>query len=145
MRQFHSDFYFFFNFFGSNFFLNGFPNPFTAHSMPSFLFDLKFHFSLVVFLFTCGILTLIFCFFFIFWSDYLKNGFLNSLIVHSRSSCFSVLSMKILWIVRQDLSCYVFLLRRHDFCYDHMTSQPLFVHSFMQFQLSCMRDVIFRS
>ena len=34
---------------------------------------------------------------------------------------------------------------RHDFCYDHMTSQPLFVHSFMQFQLNCMCDVIFRS
>ena len=38
-----------------------------------------------------------------------------------------------------------FLFRRHDFCYDHMTSQPLFVHSFMQFQLNCMCDVIFRS
>ena len=30
---------------------------------------------------------------------------------------------------------------RHDFCYDHMTSQPLFVHWFMQFQLNCMCDV----
>ena len=39
----------------------------------------------------------------------------------------------------------VFLFRRHDFCYDHMTSQPLFVHSFMQFQMNCMCDVIFRS
>ena len=38
-----------------------------------------------------------------------------------------------------------FLFRRHDFCYDHMTSQPLFVHSFMQFQLNFMCDVIFRS
>ena len=38
-----------------------------------------------------------------------------------------------------------FLFRRHDFCYEHMTSQPLFVHSFMQFQLNCMCDVIFRS
>ena len=28
------------------FFLTGFPNPFTAHSRPSFLFELKFHFSL---------------------------------------------------------------------------------------------------
>ena len=36
-----------------------------------------------------------------------------------------------------------FLFRRHDFCYDHMT--PLFVHSFMQFQLNCMCDVIFRT
>ena len=51
----------------------------------------------------------------------------------------------ILWIVFQDSSCYVFLFRRHDFCYDHMTSQPLFVHSLMQFQLNCMCDVIFRS
>ena len=31
------------------------------------------------------------------------------------------------------------------FFYDHMTSQPLFVHSFMQFQLNCMCDVIFCS
>ena len=36
-------------------------------------------------------------------------------------------------------------VRRHDFCYDHMTSQPLFVHSFMQFELNCMCDVIFPS
>ena len=40
MRQFHSDFYCFFRFFGSDFFLNGFPSPFTAHSRPSFLFEL---------------------------------------------------------------------------------------------------------
>ena len=38
----------------------------------------------------------------------------------------------------------MFFFRRRDFCYDHMTSQPLFVHSFMQFQLKCVRDVIFR-
>ena len=58
----------FFRYFGSDFFLNGFPNPFTAHSRPSFLFELNFHFSLVVFfLFTYGILTLIFCFFFLFF------------------------------------------------------------------------------
>ena len=36
-------------------FLNGFPNPFIVHSTP--LFEPNFHFSLVVFLFTCGILT----------------------------------------------------------------------------------------
>ena len=29
----------FFQFFGSDFFLNGFPNPFTAHSRASFLFE----------------------------------------------------------------------------------------------------------
>ena len=38
-----------FRFFAPDFFLNGFPNPFTAHSRPSFLFELDFHFSLVVF------------------------------------------------------------------------------------------------
>ena len=66
----------FFRFFGSDFFLNGFPNPFTAHSRPSFLFELNFNFSLVVFLFTCGILRLFFfVFFLIFWSDFLKMVF----------------------------------------------------------------------
>ena len=39
----------FFSIFGSNFFLNGFSDPFTAHSRPSFLFELNFHFLLVVF------------------------------------------------------------------------------------------------
>ena len=39
----------FFRFFGSDFFLNGFLNPFTAHSRPRILFELNFHFSLVVF------------------------------------------------------------------------------------------------
>ena len=43
-----------------------FTNPFTAHSRPSFLFEFNFHFSLAVFLFTCGILTLIFCFSYFF-------------------------------------------------------------------------------
>ena len=66
----------FFSIFLIGFFPNGFPNPFTAHSRPSFLFDLNFHFSLVVFLFTCGILTLIFCFFsYFFLSDFFKMVF----------------------------------------------------------------------
>ena len=134
----------FFRFFGSEFFLNGFPNPFTALSRPSFLFELNFHSPMVF----CSHAAFWHCFFFWFFSYFLiwffKNGFLNSLVVHSSSS-FSVYSMKILWIVRQDLSCYVFLFRRHDFCYNHMTSQPVFVHSFMQFQQNCMCDVIFCS
>ena len=49
MRQFHSDFYCFFDFLDRIFVLNGFPNPFTVHSRPSFLFELNFYFSLVVF------------------------------------------------------------------------------------------------
>ena len=53
-----------FSVFWIGFFLNGFPNPFTAHSRPNFLFELNFNFSLVVFLFTCGILTLILFFFY---------------------------------------------------------------------------------
>ena len=41
-----------FRFFGSVFFLNGFPNPFIVHSLPGFfLFETNFRFSLVVFCF----------------------------------------------------------------------------------------------
>ena len=39
----------FFRFFESDFFLNGFPNPFVVHSRPSFLFEPIFYFSLVLF------------------------------------------------------------------------------------------------
>ena len=49
MRQCHFDAYCFFRFFGLVFFLDRFPNPFTAPSRPSFLFELNFHFSRVVF------------------------------------------------------------------------------------------------
>ena len=49
--------------FESDFFLTGFPNPLIVYSRPSFLFRPHFHFSLVVFVLTCGILKLIFCFF----------------------------------------------------------------------------------
>ena len=49
----HAETYFWFLllflFFGSHFFLYGFPNPFIVHSRPSFLFVPSFHFSLVVF------------------------------------------------------------------------------------------------
>ena len=38
-----------FEFFGSDVFLNGFPNPFLVHSRPSFLLESTFYFSLVVF------------------------------------------------------------------------------------------------
>ena len=48
----------------------------------------------------------------------------------------------------QDLSCYVFFISSSPFLlrpYDvTTTSNLLFVHSFMQFQLKCVRDVIFR-
>ena len=39
----------FFQFFGSDFFLFGFPNPFIVLSWPSFLLESNLHFSLVVF------------------------------------------------------------------------------------------------
>ena len=55
--------FFFFQFFGLIFFLNGFPNAFIVHSKPTFLFELIFFFSVVVFV-TCGILTLVFNFIF---------------------------------------------------------------------------------
>ena len=57
------------------------------------------------FLFACGILTLIFDF--LFLSDFFKKQF--SQFAHSPFYVyFLVKSLKILWIVRQDLSCYVF-------------------------------------
>ena len=61
----------FFRLIGSDFFSKWFSNPFTAHSRPSFLFELKFHFSLGVFLLTCGILILILFFSYLF-SFFLK-------------------------------------------------------------------------
>ena len=48
MRQFHFDFYSFFLFFGSGFFLNGFPNPFIVRSWSSFLFSRWKFFELYV-------------------------------------------------------------------------------------------------
>ena len=89
-----------FSIFWIGFFLSGFPNPFTAHSRPNFLFELNFNVSLVVF-----------CSHAAFWhwffrQDLFLNVFPNPFIVHSRSSF--VQSMEILWIVRLDLSCYVF-------------------------------------
>ena len=105
MRQFHSDF-FCFSFLLLIFFLNGFPNPFIVHSKPSFLLESNLHFSLLVFCFVLasGILTLIFCFFFVFWSNFLRNGFPNSLILRSRSTFLFI----------QDLSCCVFLVSSSD-------------------------------
>ena len=76
----------FFQFHGSDFFLNGFPNPFLVHSMLSVLVEPIFSFSPVVFLHMRH-LTLIFSFFKIFLSDFFfGNGFPNLLIVRSRSS-----------------------------------------------------------
>ena len=130
-------------FFGSDFFLNGFPNPFTALSRPSFLFELNFNFSTVVFFVHMRHFDIDFLFFFCFFYLIFLNGFLNSLIFHSRSSFFCLVNENSLNCT-SGLALLCFLFRRHDFCYDHMTSQPLFVHSFMQFQLNCMCDVIFR-
>ena len=65
------------------FFLNCFPNPFRAHSRPTFLFELNFYFSLVVFLFTC-------CFFTVFFEFlnqiFFLNCFPNPFIAHSGPS-----------------------------------------------------------
>ena len=59
MRQYHFDFYCF-SVFGSDF-LNSFSNPFIVHPGPSFLFEPNLPFFGSGFLFTCGILTSIFC------------------------------------------------------------------------------------
>ena len=53
-----------FQFFGSDFFLNGFPNPFIVHSKPIFL-ESNLHFSL----------------YFSLYMIFSRNGFPNSLIV----------------------------------------------------------------
>ena len=76
-----------FRFFGSEFYLNGFPNPFIVHSRNSFfLIELNYFFLQVFFvLFTCGILTMSFCFFSTFISNFLRDGFPKSLEVRSRS------------------------------------------------------------
>ena len=50
------------------------------------VFEPKIAFSPVVFLFTCGNLTLIFTAFRFFRSHFLLNGFPNPFIVHSRPS-----------------------------------------------------------
>ena len=120
IQHFDLDFY---CFFWIGFFLNGSLNPFVVPSRPNYLFELNFHFSLVVFL-KCCILTLIF-------------GFLNFLIKFF-SKLWKFYLVKILWIVRQDLSCFCLLYRRQDFCYNHMKSQPLFC-SFVHAILTGMR------
>ena len=50
------------------------------------MFEQKFVFSLVFFLFTCGNFTLIFTFFYFLDRVFFLNGFSNPFIVHSRSS-----------------------------------------------------------
>ena len=117
MRQFHFDFLRFFDFLDRIFFLNCFPNPFIVHSTPSFLFEPNFHFSLVVFC-SCGILTLIFCFFFlIFLIWFLEMDFP----IHS----WSVFGLVFFVVNETSLNCtsglvlLCFLFYRHNFCYDH--------------------------
>ena len=73
-----------FRFLGSDFFLIRVSSPLIVPSRPIFWFEPNFQFSLVFFLFKCGLLKLIFCFFY-FLSDFLRNRFPNSLIVFSRS------------------------------------------------------------
>ena len=81
MRQFHFEFYWFFGIL-DRIFLTGFSNPFRVHSEPSFLFELNFNFSLVFFFVDMRH----FEFDFLFFIRFFKNGFLNSLVVRSRSS-----------------------------------------------------------
>ena len=73
-----------FSIFGSDFFLNSYPNPFIVYSRPSFLFEPNFHFSLIIF--SSRAVFRHFVFFLLFWSDFSRNRFPNSLIVRSRSS-----------------------------------------------------------
>ena len=102
MRRFHSDFYCFFIFF-----LNGFRNRFLVLSRPSVLFEPNFHFSLVIFCshvhmrhFDIG-----FLFFFLI---FLEMGFLNSLIVRSRSLFCFVGESSLNCTSRLVLLCFLF-------------------------------------
>ena len=127
---------FFFRFFLDQFF-------FVNFSRPSFLFE-QISLSLLVLLSTCGILALIFRFFYLI---FFRNGFPNSLIVRSRSSFCLVNENSLNCTSGLVLLCFFisssrFLLRPYDVT---TTSNLLFVHSFMQFQLNCVRDVIFYS
>ena len=95
------------------------------------------------FLFTCGNFTLIFTVFFNFLDWILFMIFtIHSLSVLGLIFC-SV--NEILWIVRQDLSCCVFFISSSLFMtrWSTITSNLPFVHSFVQFQLNCVRGVIF--
>ena len=89
---------------------------FPIHSLfilgPVFLFEPKFHFSLLFFVCTRGILTLIFCVFLkFFWSVYYRNGFPNSLTVRS-SSRFLVSQWKIFELyVRACAAMFFFVVK----------------------------------
>ena len=135
----------FIRFFGSDFFLNVFPNPSIVHSRPSFLFEPNFHFSLVVF-FHMRHFTLIICFFIFIWfflemvfPIHSKSvlGLVFCLVNENSLNCTSGLVLLCLFI-----SSSRFLLRLYDVT---ITSNLLFVHSFMQFHLNCVLDVIFHS
>ena len=72
------------------FFLNGFPNQFTAHSRTDFLFGPNFHFSLVVFCSHAAFWHQFFFSNFFIWF-FFGNGFPNSITVRYKS--FIVYSM----------------------------------------------------
>ena len=80
-------------------------------------------FSLVFFM--CGIVILIFViligFFRFFMGPFFLNDFPNPIIVHSRS-CF-LLKDKFFWNCCSGLVLLWSLFCKHDFCYDHKTSQ----------------------
>ena len=91
IRQVHFDFYcFFFQFsifsIESDFFLNGFPNPFIVHSRPSILFEIIFYFPLVVFCSHAAFWHWFSVFFLFLDLIFFRNGFSHSLIVCYRSS-----------------------------------------------------------
>ena len=96
----------------------------------------------MVFVLASVILTLIFCLF-CFLSDFFRNGFSNSKIVRSRSSFGWVNENFLNYTSGRVLLCFFISSSRP---YDvTTTSNLLFVHSFMQFQLNYVRNVIFCS
>ena len=75
----------FFRLFGSNFFLNGFPNAFTVHSRSSFFVWAKFPFLNIGF---CSHAAFWHWFFglYLFFIWIFRNGFPNSIVIRSWSS-----------------------------------------------------------
>ena len=110
MQQLDFDFLLFSRFYGSDYFLNGFPNPFVVLSWPNFFACTKFPFLASDYLFTCSILTLIFPFFPFFSSDFFRICFPDSII--------SVLSLVFRLVDKNSLNCtsgivlLCFLIRR---------------------------------
>ena len=97
------------------------------------MFEQKFAFSIVVFCSHAAISVWFLLFFRFLELDFFLNGFPNPFIVRSRPS-FLYSQWKFFELYVRSCRA-VFLFRRQEFYYDHMTSQPLQI--FLLFIRSC--------